>query len=95
MQDQSTTGAVQVFDAIEVVVEVEKESPSNRVFGGLRRKQLLQLGIPEEKVDETLAISSLEEFYALRGAYPDDAYERLEWRQRVLFEGVPAIVGRN
>lgn len=75
-----TTGAVQVFDAIEVVVEVEKESPvESRVFGGLRRKQLLQLGIPEEKVDETLAISSLEEFYALRGAYPDDAYERLEW----------------
>lgn len=75
-----STGTVQVFDITQAEVEVEGEPPTqDYLFKGLSQRQLMKLGIPEEKMDETLAITSLKEFHQLRETYPEDAYERLEW----------------
>ncbi|NLL43056.1 MAG: UvrD-helicase domain-containing protein [Firmicutes bacterium] len=75
-----TTGSVQVFDVTEVEVEVRREVPAeNLLFSGLSDEQLLKLGIPEEKLGETRAIASLDEFHSMKETFPEDAYERLEW----------------
>jgi superfamily I DNA/RNA helicase len=76
------TGIVQVFDVQEGTVEVDR-----RVNGGVRRslfagvsdEQLLRLGVPEEKLEETRAISTPDELEELKSTYPEDAYEALEW----------------
>lgn len=75
-----TTGSIQVFDVTETVVEVERGiGPELSLFSEITNDQLLRLGVPEEKIEETRAITSLQEFYGLKGTFPEDAYEGLEW----------------
>lgn len=74
------TGSVQVFDVSDVVAETGLEGIEEKsLFAKVSDEQLLKLGVPEEQIDETRLITSLEELHALQGALPEDAYEGLEW----------------
>lgn len=75
-----TTGSVQVFDVAETVIEVEREAIKEPpLFAAIEDEQLLRLGVPEEKLEETRRITSLEQFYSLKSTFPEEAYEGLEW----------------
>ena len=75
-----STGTVQVFDVQEEAIEVRQEvRAAPGIFDHVSEKDLLRLGIPEEKLAETRSITSVDELYALKSTYPEDAYEALEW----------------
>ncbi len=75
-----TTGSVQVFDVTEVEVEIKKEVPAESLlFSHVSDEELQKLGVPDEKIEETRTIVSLDEFHSLKETFPEDAYERLEW----------------
>ncbi len=76
----STTGTVQLFDVSETVVEIEREVIKEPpLFDSVTDVQLLKLGVPEEKLEETRTIISLQDFYNLKDTFPEEAYEGLEW----------------
>ncbi len=76
-----TTGSVQVFDVSETIIEVEREVTTEPppLFAPVEDEQLLRLGVPEEKLQETRQIRTLEQFYSLKNTFPEEAYEGLEW----------------
>ncbi len=62
-----TTGSVQVFDVSETIIEVEREVTTEPpLFAPVEDEQLLRLGVPEEKLQETRQIRTLEQFYSLK-----------------------------
>lgn len=79
-QVNPTTGTVQVFDVQEKTIEVTDEIDTRKsLFAHVTDDQLLRLGVPNEKLAETRAITSLEALYHGKAGYPEDAYEGLEW----------------
>lgn len=74
-----TTGIVQVFDVREETCDLSSQVDGRPLlFRGISDENLLRLGVPEEKLEETRAITALEELYELKSTYPEDAYEGLE-----------------
>lgn len=75
-----STGHLQVFDVQQEPVAPSPEAEGKAgLFSGLSDEQLLQLGVPEEKLEETRSIATLDDLYRLKSTYPEDAYEGLEW----------------
>ena len=76
------TGVVQVYDAQLTMDEPEvhgsREETVKSPFAGVTDRQLLRMGVPEEKLAETRAITTIEELYSRKDGYPEDAYENLE-----------------
>ncbi len=96
------TGGVQVFDVQEVAIEkqVEKET----VFGAYTDNQLIRMGIPEEQIPMVKSIETMDEFYAMKKNFPEEAYEGLEWLAHgfdydevieTLYEETPTEVGEE
>ncbi len=78
-------GNIQVFETsrVETVASeggvAEAAPPSSRpgLFDGLKDRELLRLGVPEEKLGVVRAVDSEAALDALHGQVPDDAYEGL------------------
>ena len=78
------SGAIQVYDMQEVVVEAELDS-SPKLFAALTNDALLSLGLPEEQIAYVRSLHNVEEFYAAKNSLPVDAFEGLSW----IAEGFP------
>ncbi len=96
------TGGVQVFDVQEVTVE--KQVDKETVFGAYTDNQLIRMGIPEEQLPMVKSIETLDEFYAMKKNFPEEAYEGLEWLAHgfdydevieTLYEETPAEVSEE
>lgn len=74
------TGSIQVFDVQEETTEPDAPTVSEpSVFQDVTDDQLMRLGVPEEKLSETRAITSIDKLHELKPTFPADAYEGLEW----------------
>jgi len=73
------TGAVQIYDVAAIQETTVKEKSSYSLFGAIADNQLLFFGIPEEQIPLVRAIDSEETLISWKHAFPEDAYEVLEY----------------
>ena len=77
------TGVVQVCDAQLTMDEPEghgsREETVKSPFAGVTDRQLLRMGVPEEKLAETRAITTIEELYAGKTAIPRMLMRTWRW----------------
>lgn len=73
------TGAIQLY-ATQISAEDgvdQKAASPDRLFGKIRERQLLKLGVPEEHLHLVQSIATEEELDALQEVLPQEAYEGL------------------
>lgn len=75
------TGGLQVISG--VTVELSTPAPAERhappLFEGVRDRELLRLGVPEDHVEQVRAIRTPLQLEELRGVLPPEAHEALFW----------------
>lgn len=69
------TGALQVFDVQEIVVEKTVEG----IFSKVGDEELLQLAVPRDLLPLVRSFTSKDAFFASKNQLPQDAYEALSW----------------
>ncbi|MCD7854285.1 MAG: AAA family ATPase [Clostridiales bacterium] len=80
------TGAIQVYEVQTVKETAADYNIKPSVFGSLKDKDLLSLGVPQVQLDFVKAITDKEELYAAEGSLPGDAFEYLS----LIAEGIEA-----
>lgn len=73
------TGAVQIYDVMAIRENVLKEEVEDNLYSAISDKQLLSFGIPQDQIPMVRAIDSLETLHSWGHAFPEDAYEALEY----------------
>lgn len=84
-QVNKITQTVQVYDVISSSANDFVIPDQKGIFAGYSKDNLLAIGVPEEQIDFTRQINSIEELYDTQTKIPEDAYEGLVW----LAEGIP------
>ena len=73
------TGALQVYQPRTPTAQTDATATADKpgLFAGLRRRELLRLGVPEAMLDEVQAAASEEAFEAMAQRLPAEAYDGL------------------
>lgn len=71
-------GSIQVFEAAAAVAEPVRQFQGQKpLFAGLKDRELIRLGVPQEGLALVRAVSSENDLDSLQASLPDEAYEAL------------------
>ena len=81
------TKTIQVYDVIakEDIAYQPDSVKKNNIFGSIRNKDLMRLGVPESQIDFVKSLADISDFYKAESALSQDVFENLNW----LVEGLP------
>lgn len=79
-QINPATGGIQIYQAQETnLIHREEKGTAAALFEGIRDRDLVKLGIPEDLLPVVRSMCSQEELTAKAEVFPKDAYEALHW----------------
>lgn len=79
-QISPATGGIQIYQSQEVTPPQRDEiTETASLFEGIRDRELLKLGIPEDLLPVVRSMHSQKELTAKSDVFPKDAYEALHW----------------
>lgn len=73
------TGAVQIYDVVNIQENVARGEIEDTLYDTISDKQLLSFGVPPDQIPMVRAIDSIETLHSWKYAFPEDAYEVLEY----------------